>query len=114
MTRTSCKFTCILFPGFAKLFENLTYLYRGIDGVTPLHIAVAWNRSVIVRLLLSYGADPWILDDSEKNSFHYAYEEQAWDALKTLEIFRRTQNMDSFVNEKKNYSIQLGKFTHNI
>lgn len=78
-----------------------------MDGITPLHVAVAWNRSVIVRLLLTYGADPWIKDDSERNSFDYAYEENAMEVLKTLEVYKRMRH-SKCDEEEKNYKIHLG------
>lgn len=80
-----------------------------MDGLTPLHVAAAWNRAAVVRLLLSYGADPWRKDDNEKNSFHYAREEHAWDVLKTLEIYKHTKH-SKCDEEEKNYKIHLGLF----
>lgn len=83
-------------------------MFRDNEGVTPLHVAAVWNRSTIVRLLLTYGGDPSITDDTERNAFHYAYEEHAWETLKTLEIHRRAQLKKTEVTDKS-YNIQLGK-----
>ncbi|XP_065222667.1 uncharacterized protein LOC135847159 [Planococcus citri] len=78
------------------------------EGVTPLHVAAVWNRPTIVRILLTYGGDPSITDDTEKNAFHYAYEEHAWETLKTLEIHRRAELKKSEITDKS-YNIQLDK-----
>lgn len=85
---------------------------RDNEGVTPLHVAAVWNRPAIVRVLLSYGGDPMITDDAEKNAFHYAYEEHAWETLKTLEIHRRAAMRRNDESEKS-YDIHLGKFHRN-
>lgn len=71
--------------------------------MTPLHVAVAWNRSTVVELLLTYGANPWIKDDNEKDAFDYAHEQQAWETLKALEAVKHSKCED------KSYKIKLGK-----
>ena len=82
----------------------MCYFFRsGIDGVTPLHVAVAWNRCAVVKLLLSYGANPWIKDDNEKDAFDYAHEQQSWDTLRALKALKHSKCED------KNYKIKLGK-----
>jgi len=84
------------------LEDNVFIVCRGIDGVTPLHVAVAWNRLATVQLLLSYGADPWIKDDSKKDAFDYAQEQQAWDTYRALDAFKNTK--------QDNYKIKLSSY----
>lgn len=87
-----------------------TFIVRDNEGVTPLHVAAVWNRPTIVRILLSYGGDPMIKDDAERNAFHYAYEEHAWETLKTLEIHRRTEMKKIEDRSDKTYSVELGMY----
>lgn len=59
------------------------------DGVTPTHVAAAWDRTRILHLLLLNGGDPWIQDDDQKTAFHYAFEEKAKDAMDMLHDFQK-------------------------
>lgn len=35
------------------------------DGLTPLHVAAMWGKEELIRVLMSYGADPLICDNEE-------------------------------------------------
>lgn len=79
---------------FGKVVTSL-FLHNGgnpnirCDGNrTVLHIAVAWNRSSVVEILLK---SPYIVpnlyikDDDNLNVFNYAVKFNAWESLATLQ-----------------------------
>ena len=45
------------------------------DGLTPLHVAAMWGKEELVRILLSYGADPLICDNEEMVAADHARNE---------------------------------------
>lgn len=88
---------------------------RNEDGVTPLHIAAAWDRAPVVRMLLSYGGDPFVVDEDGKNAFHYAYENDTWDARHALENFQRTRHLPKQRDDDdKSYDLRLGNTNFKI
>lgn len=78
---------------FGKVVATL-FLHNGGDpnvrcegGRTVLHIAVAWNRSSVVEILLKSPymvPDPYLKDDDDLNVFNYAVKFNAWESLATL------------------------------
>ncbi|XP_025419352.1 uncharacterized protein LOC112689739 isoform X2 [Sipha flava] len=79
---------------FGKVVTSL-FLHNGgnpnvrCDGNrTVLHIAVAWNRSSVVEILLKSPyivPDLFIKDDDNLNVFNYAVKFNAWESLATLQ-----------------------------
>ena len=69
------------FGKFERLREKLdrdSSLLNTIDGWgAPLHSAVLWGRSEIVRDLLDRGADPWLRNANGHNAFELAIQQAA-------------------------------------
>jgi ankyrin repeat protein len=55
--------------------------------LTPIHIAAAWGRYDILKLLLDCGGDPEIRDLNKKTALHYAVEEEYLDCYKLLKLY---------------------------
>lgn len=81
---------------FGKVVTSL-FLHNGGDpnvlcdgNRTVLHIAVAWNRSSVVEILLK---NPYIVpnlyikDDDNLNVFNYAVKFKSWESLATLQSY---------------------------
>lgn len=54
-------------------------------GISPLGIAVGFNRQAVVQLLLSFGADVMVRDPMDNTTLHYAAGE-CWPGLFQLEF----------------------------
>lgn len=86
---------------FGKVVTSL-FLHNGGDpnvrcegNRTVLHIAVAWNRSTVVEILLNSSfivPNPYIKDDDNLNVFNYAVKYNAWESLATLQSFTKHSN----------------------
>lgn len=62
---------------------------------TVLHIAVAWNRSSVVEVLLKNPfivPNPYLKDDDNLNALNYAVKFAAWESLATLQSFIKQLN----------------------
>lgn len=79
---------------FGKVVTRLFLHNNGDPNVrcdgnrTVLHIAVAWNRSAVVEVLLKSPyifPNPYIKDDDDLNVFNYAVKFNAWESLATLQ-----------------------------
>lgn len=46
--------------------------FQNERGITPLGIAVGFNRVAVVELLLSFGADVMVRDPKDNTTLHYA------------------------------------------
>lgn len=65
---------------------------------TVLHIAVAWNRSQVVGILLKSPyiiPNPYIKDEDNLNVFNYAVKFSAWESLATLQSYMKHSNYTS-------------------
>lgn len=93
--------------GFGKVVTTL-FLHNGGDpnvicdgGRTVLHIAVAWNRSSVVEILLK---SPYLVpdlhfkDDENLTVFNYAIKFSAWESLATLQSHMNHSNNSSECN----------------
>ncbi|EFA06702.1 ankyrin repeat and LEM domain-containing protein 1 [Tribolium castaneum] len=81
------------------------------DGLTPIHIAAAWGRYDILKLLLDCGGDPEIRDTNNKTAFHYALEEGFVKCYNLLKLYV-ADKADVLFKEKedcKNYDFKLDK-----
>jgi ankyrin repeat protein len=79
--------------------------------LTPIHIAAAWGRYDILKLLLDCGGDPEIRDLNKKTALHYAVEEEYLDCYKLLKLYV-TDKASIIFREKEdciNYALLLGK-----
>jgi len=67
---------------------------------TVLHIAVAWNRSLVVETLLKSSyivPDLYIEDENGFNVFHYAIQFNSWESLAILQsAIKRTKSMSKY------------------
>ncbi|KAJ9591802.1 hypothetical protein L9F63_001619 [Diploptera punctata] len=82
---------------------------RSTEGETPVHIAAAWGRVNILKLLLINGGDPWLYDGDNKNAFHLAYDHRQWKVLQLLNDFRLEDlQRENDLNHQK-YIITLDK-----
>ncbi|XP_031632252.1 ankyrin repeat and LEM domain-containing protein 1 [Contarinia nasturtii] len=52
-----------------------------IEGETPLHIAVIWNRTLIVEMLLDHGADLSIVDNDNNTPISHALIEEHYNLI---------------------------------
>ncbi|XP_026821024.1 uncharacterized protein LOC113559414 [Rhopalosiphum maidis] len=96
---------------FGKVATSL-FLHNGGDpnvlcegNRTVLHIAVAWNRSQVVGILLKSPyiiPNPYIKDEDNLNVFNYAVKFSAWESLATLQSYMKRSNYTS--NLKKQIS----------
>uniref|UniRef100_A0A2S2P3M9 Uncharacterized protein n=1 Tax=Schizaphis graminum TaxID=13262 RepID=A0A2S2P3M9_SCHGA len=99
---------------FGKVATSL-FLHNGGDpnvlcegNRSVLHIAVAWNRSQVVGILLK---SPYIIpnlylkDEDNLNVFNYAVKFSAWESLATLQSYMKRSNYTS--NLKKQISITM-------
>jgi len=89
---------------FGKVATSL-FLHNGGDpnvlcegNRTVLHIAVAWNRSQVVGILLKSPyiiPNPLIKDEDNLNVFNYAVKFSAWESLATLQSYMKRSNYTS-------------------
>lgn len=89
---------------FGKVVVSL-FLHNGADpnircdgNRTVLHIAVAWNRSSVVEVLLKSSyivPNPYLKDDDNLNVFNYAVKFSAWESLAILQSFIKDVNLSS-------------------
>lgn len=82
------------------------------EGLTPVHVAAAWGRVDILRLLLYCGGDPQLTDNCYKTALQYALEED-WEEVATLiKDFISCQRLsiyDNLLPKEKSCTITLGK-----
>ncbi len=80
------------------------------DGSTPLHIAVQNKKEVdIVKILLSYGADPNIADNEGKTPLHYAVEYGLMDITRLLLDHNADPRIkDKYGDTPLHYAVKLG------
>ncbi|XP_025200447.1 uncharacterized protein LOC112598258 [Melanaphis sacchari] len=95
---------------FGKIATSL-FLHNGGDpnvlcegNRTVLHIAVAWNRSQVVGILLKSPyiiPNPYIKDEDNLNVFNYAVKFSAWESLATLQSYMKnyTSNLKKQVSD---------------
>ncbi|KAL9043979.1 MAG: hypothetical protein Q9214_002852, partial [Letrouitia sp. 1 TL-2023] len=69
---------CLLEYGFSLNVKS-------IGGVTPLHLATVSASEDLILFLLSRGAGVHALDQQMSTVWHYAVEENNWDALRVLQ-----------------------------
>ncbi|XP_063932736.1 ankyrin repeat and LEM domain-containing protein 1-like isoform X2 [Zophobas morio] len=85
------------------------------DGLTPIHIAAAWGRYDLLKLLLDCGGSPEIRDINKKTALHYAVEEKYMDCYNLLKLYV-TDKASIMCREKEdciNYAIKLDKILVN-
>jgi hypothetical protein len=85
------------------------YSFRSVDKQTPVHIAAAWGRADILHLLLLNGGDPWIHDSDGNNAFHYAYKEQHWNVVESLQSFWLIDSYKAEDSNNEKYILTFGK-----
>ncbi|XP_022239590.1 ankyrin repeat and LEM domain-containing protein 1-like, partial [Limulus polyphemus] len=71
---------------------------RSIDGLTPVHISVLWGNVLSLKLLLSFGGNPWLKDSGEKDAFQMALETQESKCIQVLEEFVRSHNFSTRIS----------------
>lgn len=89
---------------FGKVVTSL-FLHNGGDpnvlcegNRTVLHIAVAWNRSSVVEILLNSPyiiPNPFIKDEDNLSVFNYAIKFSAWESLAILQSIMKRPNFTS-------------------
>jgi len=89
---------------FGKVAVSL-FLHNGGDpnvrcdgNRTVLHIAVAWNRSSVVEILLKSTniiPNPYLKDEDDLNVFNYAVKFNSWESLATLQCYMKHINHTS-------------------
>lgn len=82
------------------------------EGLTPVHIAAAWGRVEILKLLLHCGGDPQLTDNCYKNALHYALKEDWEEAVILINDFISCQRLsiyDNFSPKEKTCTVTLGK-----
>lgn len=96
---------------FGKIVTSLI-LHNGGDpntycvgNRTVLHIAIAWNHSSVVEILLKNPyiiPNPFLKDEDGLNAFNYAMKFKAWESLSILQKHMNISNQPStykyFVN----------------
>merc|ERR1719171_2456318 len=56
----------------------------GIQGATPLHLAMRYGRSEVVRILLQRKAEPWRRDGNGITCVDSCRDRASWDVLNTI------------------------------
>ena len=79
------------------------------DGTTPLMIACAWawgGDIAVVKLLLEYGADPFLRDFQGRDSFYYATNSDGYAAPQIIDLLEqyKLKKNNSESSEKENMS----------
>lgn len=96
---------------FGKIVTSLI-LHNGGDpntycvgNRTVLHIAIAWNRSSVVEILLNnpyINPNPFIKDEDGLNAYNYAMKFKAWESLAILQNYmnrsKQTSKYKIYVN----------------
>ncbi|XP_022162312.1 uncharacterized protein LOC111028083 [Myzus persicae] len=100
---------------FGKVATSL-FLHNGGDpnvrcegSRTVLHIAVAWNRSQVVGILLKSPyiiPNPYIKDEDNLNVFNYAVKFSAWESLATLQSYMKHSNYTSILKKQVSNAMQ--------
>ncbi|XP_066599702.1 ankyrin repeat and LEM domain-containing protein 1 homolog [Prorops nasuta] len=81
---------------------------RAVDGLTPVHVAAAWDRIDILELLLANGGNVLNIDEEGHNAYHYAFEGMHYQAVKILDKYSQftTDNDD---DQRPKYKMLLDK-----
>ncbi|GJQ80182.1 hypothetical protein Trydic_g23759 [Trypoxylus dichotomus] len=82
------------------------------EGLTPVHIAAAWGRTDILRLLLHCGGDPQLTDNCYKSALHYALNEGWEEAAVIIKDFIGCQRLsiyDNFSPKENACTVKLDK-----
>lgn len=74
--------------------------------MTPVHVAAAWGRINILRLLLANGGDALDLDNNGRSPFHYAFDGKYFNAVTLLAKY--CENKDEDEDDKPKYNMILG------
>ncbi|KAL5238363.1 hypothetical protein ACI65C_005773 [Semiaphis heraclei] len=100
---------------FGKVATAL-FLHNGGDpnvlcegSRTVLHIAVAWNRSQVVGILLKSPyiiPNPYLKDEDNLNVFNYAVKFSAWESLATLQSYMKHSNYTSNLKKQVSNAMQ--------
>ncbi|XP_060522645.1 ankyrin repeat and LEM domain-containing protein 1-like [Cylas formicarius] len=79
------------------------------DGLTPLHIAAAWGRADLLRMLLCCGGDPKVRDVNFKTPIHYACEGGFSDCINLLKSYLHAKSEVMTDDDKDLYSLVFDK-----
>lgn len=81
---------------------------RSEEGYTPLHIAAYYNRLNLVKLLVSHGADPEVMDSLHKTPNDYANEENHTNVYTFLTHMIIANIISHRDGMKSSYNFELG------
>lgn len=67
--------------------------------MTALHIAAAWGRMNIVKLLLNYGADSYLIDEDYKTAIDYAEENGYFEIVEYISYNQQSPSVQRYTYE---------------
>ncbi|XP_043287545.1 uncharacterized protein [Venturia canescens] len=82
--------------------------------MTPVHVAAAWGRAGVLKLLLAHGGDPLCLDDEGRSPFHYAFDGAYYHIIAILGNYCTSNDINKIdMDERPNYKLTLDKILLN-
>ncbi|XP_014230760.1 uncharacterized protein LOC106655074 [Trichogramma pretiosum] len=88
---------------------------KSIDGMTPVHVAAAWGRTNILKLLLANGGDPLCLDFECYSPFHYAFKGHHFETVGILSEYCMAMENENGKNDIiPKYKLEFDKLLVNL